>query len=58
MKNFGWILCSKKMIGFFYAGQQNSIRSQWNYENHQDLLKTDKKNCQILIRPKKRKYLE
>jgi len=58
MKNFGWIQCSKKMIGFFHACRQNSMRSLWKYENHQDLFKTDKKYCQILIRQKKRKYLE
>jgi hypothetical protein len=43
MKNFGWILCSMKTIGFFHAGQQNSIRSPWKYENHQDLKKKQTK---------------
>ncbi len=26
MKNFGWILCTMKTIGFFHAGQENSIQ--------------------------------
>jgi hypothetical protein len=54
MKIFGWILCTMKTIGFFHAGQQNSISSLWKYENHQDLFKI----FQILIRPKKQKYPE
>jgi hypothetical protein len=58
MKNFGWILCSMKTIGFFHAGQQNSIRSLWKNETIWIFLKTDKKYGQILIRPKKWKYLE
>jgi hypothetical protein len=59
MKNFGWIPGSMKTIGFFHAGQQNSIRSPWKCENHPDLFKKqNKKYCQILIRPAKQKYLE
>jgi len=43
MKNFGWILGCMKTIGFFHAGQHNSIRSPWKFENHQDLFKNRQK---------------